>query len=204
MGLYGRYVLPKLVNWACRQGPPMQQRARLIPAAEGKVLEIGIGSGLNLGFYDAKKVQSVVGIDPSEATWRQHDIDLHSLPFAFEFIAAPAESIPVEDGIFDTIVTTYTLCTIPDYEQAFAEFRRVLKPGGQLLFCEHGRAPDTGVAKWQDRINPIWKKFGGGCNLNRNIPALIRENGFQITDLETLYLPGWKPATFNFRGRARL
>lgn len=204
MKIYDNYVLPKLINWACAQRPAMKQRTKIVPAASGNVLEIGIGSGLNLGFYREGQVKSVIGIDPSEATWRENDIDLEQLPFPFEYIKAAAEAIPLEDHSVDSIVITYSLCTVPDLSQAFSEFRRVLRPKGQLLFCEHGKAPDAAVAKWQDRINPIWKKFGGGCNLNRDIPAIIRSNGFKIEQLETMYLPGWKPATFNYWGKAIL
>ncbi|MCB0474293.1 MAG: class I SAM-dependent methyltransferase [Flavobacteriaceae bacterium] len=203
MKLYDKYILPKAIDWACSQAPYFKQREKIIPLARGKVLEIGIGTGLNLKYYDPGKVKHVTGVDPSEAVWRKGQINAQSLPFEFEFIIASAEQLPFEDHHFDTIVTTYSMCTIPDLHTAFQEFQRVLRPNGSLLFCEHGIAPDLSVEKWQHRINPVWKKFSGGCNLNRDIPYLIEHNGFKIIQLETMYLPGWKPASYNYWGVAR-
>lgn len=120
----------------------------------------------------------------------------------FEFLQAPAEEIPLDSTSVDTIVVTYTLCTIPDVLPALQDMRRVLKPGGELIFCEHGEAPDEKVQRWQGRLNPIWKKLGGGCNLNRKIPLLLVEAGFKIQGLDTMYIPGWKPASFNYWGLA--
>lgn len=180
----------------------MHQRAILIPQAKGDVLEIGAGSGLNLPFYDEKLVTQLSALDPSLETWNKRSVDVNKMPFGFDFMHAPAEHIPADSNRFDTVVMTYTLCSIADTEQALAEIRRVLKPGGKLLFCEHGKAPDKAVQHWQNAINPIWRRFGGGCNLNRDIPEIIGGNGFQIQQIEEKYIPGWKPASFNYWGAA--
>lgn len=202
MGFYNKFILPNVINWACRQKPSMKQREKIIPFASGNVLEIGIGSGLNLSFYDKEQLNHLIGIDPSQETWDKNKVDTQKLSFGFDFIKAFAEDIPVDSHSIDSVVITYALCTIPDTNKAMAEIRRVLKPKGKLLFCEHGKAPDKAILKWQNRINPIWKKVGGGCNLNRDIPAIIKDNGFKMRNLETMYIPGWKPASFNYWGTA--
>ena len=202
MKLYNKYILPNVINWACKQKPSMKQREKIIPFASGNVLEIGIGSGLNFSFYDKAKVNHLIGIDPSQETWNKIRFDIKKLPFDFDFIKALAELIPLDNNSIDTVVITYTLCTIPETNKALTEIRRVLKPSGKLLFCEHGKAPDEVILKWQNRINPIWKHVGGGCNLNRDIPAIIKNNGFKMRNLETMYIPGWKPASFNYWGTA--
>ncbi len=203
MGFYDTYILPKLVHWACQQNPSMYQRKKVVPQAYGKVLEIGVGSGLNLSFYNAKNVQHLTAIDPSSAMWEHRKIDAKSLDFNMEFIQASAEFLPMESHSFDSVVMTYTLCSIKNSDQALTEIKRVLKPGGQLFFCEHGKAPDASVQKWQTRWNPIWKRIGGGCNLNKDIPKLIIENGLKLESLESMYIPGWKPASFNYWGIAK-
>ncbi len=180
----------------------MKQREKIVPMAFGNVLEIGIGSGLNLPFYHKTEVKSVLGIDPSEETWKENNVDHEELSFEFTFLKAFAENIPVDSNSFDSAVVTYSLCTIPDLSPAFEELRRVIKPNGVLVFCEHGKAPDKAVERWQNLINPLWKRFGGGCNLNRDIPDLINSNGFKISQVETMYIPGWKPASFNYWGTA--
>ncbi|WP_242131359.1 class I SAM-dependent methyltransferase [Aestuariivivens marinum] len=204
MGLYDKHILPKVVDWACRQKPTRKQREKIIPLAHGNVLEIGIGSGLNLPFYDKTNVKHLTAIDPSIEIWNQNKFDVKSLPFEFNFIKAIAENIPVDNNSFDYVVITYTLCSIPDVSKAFNEIRRVIKPNGKLLFCEHGKAPDKSVQKWQNYINPIWKKLGGGCTLNKDIPSIIKNNGFKIINMETMYIPGWKPASFNFWGSSEI
>lgn len=203
MSFYERKILPKLINFACGLGPMMKQRAKVVPLATGNVLEIGIGSGLNLSFYQKNQVISLVGIDPSVETWALNESKTADLGFDFQFIPTGAENLPMDNHSIDTVVITYTLCTIPEADAAFAEIRRVLKPNGQIIFVEHGKAPDQAVLKWQNRINPLWKKIGGGCNLNRDIPNIFHKNGFKIDDLKTMYLPGWKPASFNFWGVAK-
>jgi ubiquinone/menaquinone biosynthesis C-methylase UbiE len=202
MGLYSKYILPKVVHLTCGMKPNMRQREKVVPLARGRVLEVGIGSGLNLPFYDRTKVTRVWGLDPSREMMRMARTAAQAVPFDVEFIGLPIEEIPLDDSAVDTVVVTYTLCTIPDTERALRQIGRVLKPGGELIFCEHGLAPDAGVRRWQDRINPIWKRLGGGCHLNRDIPELIRRGGFRIQGLETMYLPGWRPASFNYWGTA--
>lgn len=203
MTLYEKYVLPQVVNWACRQETNRRQRMKVIPLAVGKVLEIGIGSGLNLSIYDNDKVEHLTAIDPSKEMWNKNVVDTDKLNFGFSFTEAVAENIPEEDNSFDTVVMTYTLCTISDTNKALEEMRRVLKPDGKLIFCEHGKAPDSATRIRQDMINPIWKRLGGGCNLNKDIPLLITESGFKMADLEESYIPGWKPASFNYWGVAK-
>lgn len=202
MGFYDTFILPKLVHWACQQNPSMYQREKVVPQAHGKVLEIGVGSGLNLSFYNPKSVQHLTAIDPSKAMWEHRKIDTKSLDFDMEFMQASAEFLPMESSSFDSVVMTYTLCSIKESNLALNEIRRVLKPKGNLFFCEHGKAPDVLVQKWQNRLNPIWKRIGGGCNLNKDIPKLISENGLKLESMETMYIPGWKPASFNYWGMA--
>ena len=202
MGLYNKYVLPKVVDWTCKQKPNMRQRMKVIPLATGNVLEIGIGSGLNLPLYNNNNIKHLTAIDPSKEMWDKNVIDTKTLPFEFAFTKAFAENIPEENDSFDTVVITYTLCTILDTNKALEEMRRVLKPNGKLIFCEHGKAPEKSIQKWQNMINPLWKRLGGGCNLNRDIPLIIEENGFKISNMETMYIPGWKLGSFNYWGTA--
>ncbi len=202
MRLYSKYILPKVVHLTCSIKPAMRQREKVVPLARGRVLEIGIGSGLNLPYYDASKVTKLWGLDPSPEMTRMAEKAARSVRFDVEFIGLPGEEIPLEDDSVDTVLMTYTLCTIPDTEQALRQMARVLKPGGELIFCEHGAAPDPSVRRWQDRLTPIWKRFGGGCHLNRAIPNLITQGGFRINEIHTMYLPGWRPATFNYWGSA--
>jgi len=202
MGLYTSYVLPRVVHFTCGLKPNMRQREKVVPRARGRVLEVGIGSGLNLPFYDSTKVSKVWGLDPSPEMTRMAERTARSLPFEVEFVGLPGDEIPLEDQSVDTVVVTYTLCTIPETTPALRQMKRVLRPGGELIFCEHGAAPDASVRRWQDRLNPIWKRLGGGCNLNRPIPALIEAGGFRIKSLETQYLPGWRPGSFNYWGTA--
>lgn len=202
MGLYARYVLPRVIHLACRAKPTMRQRQKLVPSARGRVLEVGIGSGLNLPFYDPASVTGVWGLDPSSELTEMASDAAGRVPFDVEFVSAGAEEIPLGSDAFDTVVLTYTLCTITDTPSALREIARVLKPGGELLFCEHGLAPDAGVRRWQNGVNPIWRRLGGGCNLNRDIPGLIEHGGFEISGMETMYIPGWRPASFNYWGSA--
>jgi len=204
MGLYNKYILPKVIDWTCKQKPNMRQREKVIPLASGNVLEIGIGSGLNLPFYDKKKVKHLTAIDPSVDIWNKNIINTKDFPFEFEFIQAFAEKIPTDNNSFDAVVITYTLCSIPDTYKAFEEIKRVLKTNGKLIFCEHGKAPDRAIERWQNFINPVWKRLGGGCNLNRDIPSIIKNNGLKINKLKTMYIPGWKPVSFNYWGTAEI
>jgi len=171
------------VHFACGQKPTMKQREKIIPLAEGLVLEIGIGSGLNIPFYDPQKVDHLWGIDPSREMWAIARKNAEEHHLEAEFMESGAESIPLDDNAADTVVMTYTLCTIADAYAALNDIHRVLKPGGKLIFCEHGEAPDKDVRRWQQRMNPVWNKLAGGCNLNRPIPAYLEESGFKSNDM---------------------
>ena len=200
MNFYEKYIVPRLTNCICGHKLLTQQRKKVVPLAKGHVLEIGFGSGLNLGFYDPAKVQHLWGLDPSAALWQM--AETAGVQFEVEFLQASAESIPLAKASADTILVTYTLCSVPDVIKALKDMRRVLKPGGELLFCEHGVAPDANVRKWQDRLNPIWSKLAGGCNLNRPIPALLEQGGFKVQTVDTMFLPVWRPAAYNYWGSA--
>ena len=202
MGLYSKYVLPRVVHLACSARPNMRQREKLVPLASGRVLEVGMGSGLNLSFYDARRVTKVWGLEPSPEMSKMASAAVEAVAFDVEFVSAGGEQIPLDSESFDTVLMTFTLCTIPDAERALREIARVLKQGGQLLFCEHGAAPDAGIRRWQNRINPLWRRLAGGCHLNRDILGLIRRGGFEITRMDTMYIPGWRPASFNYWGAA--
>lgn len=201
MGLYTRFILPKVVDFTCGMKPSMRQRAKVVPFALGSVLEVGFGSGLNLPFYDKTKVQHVWALDPSREMWALAEERVRGAGFPVEFLNAPAEEIPLPDRSADTVLVTFTLCTLPDVRCALREMARVLKPGGELVFCEHGLAPDENVRRWQNRLNPIWKALGGGCNLNRPIPSLLEQGGFRLRAMSSMYIPGWRPASFNYWGR---
>lgn len=203
MGFYSKHILPSLINLTCKTSSLTKQREKVIPFASGNILEIGVGTGLNLPFYNSRNILKLTAIDPYEETWQKREIDISKLDYKFEFVKASAEELPFKNNTFDTIVITYSLCTIPDVDKALREMSRVLKQDGTLIFCEHGVAPDKKVSATQDFINPIWKPLSGGCNLNRNIPELIEKNGFTIQDLKSMYIPGWKFASYNFWGSAK-
>lgn len=202
MSFYGTCVVPHLVHLAMRNRRLLPYRQRTISAAEGRVLEIGIGSGLNLPFY-AGTVKEVIGLEPASRLLSMARDQSRRVSLPVKFIEGSAEAIPLESSSMDTVVTTWTLCTIPAVAQAIGEIRRVLKPGGQLLFVEHGLAPDSNVRKWQDWLTPAWKRIGGGCHLNRPIRSLIETNGLDVTQLETGYMQGPKPMAFLYQGSAR-
>src|SRR3990167_297025 len=202
MNLYDQHVLPHLIDFACGMGAVMKTRAQIVPQAEGRVLEIGIGSGLNLSFYDPAKVSVIVGVDPSAAMQKLAQQRAAEISIPVEMIALELGQIQAADASFDSIVCTFTLCTIPDAMAALQEMRRVLKPGGKLLFSEHGLAPDLPVVRWQNRLTPLWKPFSGGCHLDRDFPALYRAGGFSIGQLDSSYLKGPRPMTWVFRGWA--
>lgn len=204
MSLYEEYLLPHFINCACAMPAIEKQRSKVVPSAYGKVLEIGMGSGLNLKHYDASKVDMIWGLEPSEGMRRKAQTNLQQSDIEVEWLDLPSETIPLEDNSADTVVLTYTLCTIGDTDKALAEMRRVLKPDGQLVFSEHGESPDENVKKWQRRINPVWKKMAGGCNLNRRIPELISAAGFELHDLQQHYVKGPKIATYQYYGQAKL
>ena len=203
MSLYEKYVLPKFLNCACGSKPVARQREKVVPLAEGRVLEIGIGSGLNLPFYDKTKVDEIWGLDPSEELSEMARTVATHEGMKVNFISSGAEEIPLPDNHFDSVLITYTMCTIPEVIRANTEIRRVLKEQGKMIFCEHGVAPDDNIRKWQKRINPFWGKIAGGCNIDRNIPSLIQDSGFDIIEIEEMYLPNTpKIAGYNFWGYA--
>jgi ubiquinone/menaquinone biosynthesis C-methylase UbiE len=202
MSFYQRHVLPHLLHLAMNQTQLVPFRERVIGAAEGRVLEIGIGSALNLPFY-GPNVRSVIGLEPSPELLRMAQGRAAAAPVPVELLEASAEAVPLDTASIDTVVTTWTLCTIPDAHKALAEMRRVLKPGGSLLFVEHGRAPEPGVARWQDRLDPLWRRVAGGCHLNRQIDELISGSGFRIDRLANARVPGPRTHTFLYEGRAR-
>ena len=203
MGLYDRYILPVVLNAAMSTKPIRYQRKKVVPRAQGRVLEIGFGAGHNLPFYDASKVTHLWALEPSKEM-REHAaerVSQSSIPL--EFLDLPSEEIPLGNEEADTILITYTLCTIPDVTKALGEMRRVLKSGGKMIFCEHGEAPDADVRKWQERLTPAWKFIGGGCHVGRPIPKMIIDSGFRIEGMETMYLPGTpRFAGFNYWGDA--
>lgn len=203
MPLYSKYILPWCTNLACAGGPIAKQRAKIVPRAKGVVLEVGIGSGLNLPFYDTAHVTKVWGLEPSLEMRRRAETVAHGVDLPVEFLDLPGEEIPLDDQSVDCVLVTYTLCTIPDAAQALGQMRRVLKPGAELLFCEHGRAPDETIRRWQDRLDPFWSRISGGCHLNRPIDALVRDAGFRIEGMETMYIPGPRTHSFNYWGAAR-
>lgn len=200
---YNRHILPHALDFAC--GLPMvaRQRQQVVPQAQGRVLEVGIGTGLNMPYYDKTRISQITGLDPA--------LELHPLArqriaqagLPVNLLALSAEQSPLPDASFDTVLVTYTLCTIPDPLAALREMRRVLAPGGQLLFCEHGRAPEASVQRWQERLQPLWGPLAGGCHLGRDIPALLQASGFQVPELHTGYLPGPKPMTYHYWGAAQ-
>src|SRR5260370_1232921 len=202
MGLYAKYIWPLLIDVGMRNKDTTRLRAAWIPHARGDVLEIGIGSGLNLPFYSSA-VQRVYGVDPSLELQRMANKRGSAAPFEVEFFRQSAEDpLPLGDASIDTIVMTWTLCSIPNPALALPQIKRVLKANGRLIFVEHGRAADPGVVVWQDRITPVWKQIGGGCHLNRKIDELIRAGGFQISELKTFYLTGPRPMTYTYQGFA--
>ena len=203
MSFYDDRVLPHLINLACSTKPTRKQREKIVHLAEGDVLEIGFGSGLNLPFYDRNKVRRVYGLEPSAGMRRKAQPNVDESGIDVEFIDLPGEEIPLESKSVDTVLVTFTLCSIDDAVTALQGMRRVLKPGGNLLFCEHGAAPDARVRRWQDRLNPGWKRFSGGCNMNRDIPALIERGGFRITTDERMYIPGLRILSYNYWGSAK-
>ena len=202
MRLYDEKILPHLIDFACGMGQVMKTRAQVVPLASGRVLEIGIGTGLNLAFYDADKVSAIVGVDPAAQMQALARRRAERIAIPLEMVALELGQIQAADASFDSIVCTFTLCTIPEPLAALREMRRVLKPGGKLLFSEHGRAPDPGVRRWQQRLTPLWKPLAGGCHLDRDIPALLKAGGFTIRELYSSYLPGPRPMTWVWRGWA--
>jgi ubiquinone/menaquinone biosynthesis C-methylase UbiE len=201
MGFYNDVVLPRLCDLAMRNKQLVPFRERVIGAAEGMVLEIGVGSGRNLPFY-RQPAREVLALEPSpRLVAMARRASLSGMPVSF--VEAAAEAIPLDRHSVDTIVTTWTLCSIPQAATALQEMRRVLRPGGKLLFVEHGLAPDQAVCWWQNRLTPAWRRLCGGCHLNRPIQSLIEDAGFRIDRIQTGYIPGPRPMTFMYEGSAR-
>lgn len=204
MGIYDTYVLPHLIDIACGSGDVSKQRQRIVPRARGRVLEVGMGPGLNLPFYDPAQVEVVWGLEPSAGMRRKAASALEATELDVRWLDLPGEEVPLDDRSVDTVVLTYTLCTIADWERALEQIRRVLRPDGQLLFAEHGEAPDASVRRWQHRLDPVWTRLAGGCHITRPIPQMIESAGFELTEIESRYLPGAKIASFQSSGVARV
>ncbi len=203
MGFYAQYVLPRLIDLSMRNKEAARLRAEWIPHARGEVLEIGIGSGLNLPFY-SPEVQRVYGVDPSVELQRMARKRVAARRLPVEFLSQSAEEpLPLPNESVDTVVVTWTICSIPNVDQALQQMKRVLRPSGRLIFLEHGRSPDPSVVAWQDRLTPLWKTFTGGCHLNRKVDELITAAGFQIAELKTCYLSGPRPMSYIYQGFAQ-
>ena len=203
MGFYAKHCLPILLDCACATKPIRKQRQKIIPLAKGDVVEIGIGSGHNLPYYDQSKVNKLIGIDPDEHVWKKSAKNREKFSKPIERLGLSGEDIPLADNSADTVVVTYSLCTIPDPIKALGEMRRILKPDGDLLFTEHGKAPDAKVQKWQNRIDPIWSKIAGGCYSGRPIPDYFGQAGLKLAQLDEMYIPGPKALSYNYWGIAR-
>lgn len=202
MGFYSDVILPRLCDFAMRNRQFVPFRERVIGAAEGRVLEIGVGSGVNLPFY-RPPVRQVLALEPAPKLVAMARSAAYGAALPVSLLEASAEAIPLDDHCVDTVVTTWTMCSIPHAGTALAEMRRVLRPGGKLLFVEHGLSSDEGVRRWQDRLTPAWACISGGCHLNRPIRSMIEGAGFRIDRIETGYIPGPKPMTFMYEGSAR-
>ena len=203
--LYEKHLLPKMLDCCCSTKPINYQRNKVVPYAKGKILEIGIGSGINIPFYKKSQIEKLYGLDPSEELNHMAHKVASQNSLDVEFLLSGAEEIPLPSNSIDTILITYTLCTIPDLNSSMSEMKRVLKDDGNFLFCEHGIAPDLNIVKWQNRINPVWGKLFGGCSINRDIPDIIQSSGFKLNKLNQMYLPSTpKIVGYNYWGHACL
>lgn len=203
MSLWADRVLPHLVEKACRSAAILDERKRWVPRASGEVLELGVGSGLNLAFYDAAKVAKVTGLDPSAPLLARAAERAASAPVPVELLRGHAEQLPFANGTFDSAVITYSLCSVDDPARVLAELRRVLRPDGELVFVEHGLAPDAATQRWQRWLTPVWRRVGGGCRLDRDIAAILRDAGYRSDDLRADYAEGARWLSYTFEGTAR-
>ncbi len=209
MNFYENRILPRVIDWICGHRAFAEQRAKMVPRAAGRVLEVGYGTGTSLPWYDSAKVDSLIALDPAAGAMAIAARRESQVAFPVEHVALRGEEIPLDAASVDTVVVAYTLCTIPDVERAIQGMRRVLKPGGQLLFIEHGRSPEPGMQRWQQRANPAWGLVFGGCDLTRTPPELLQKAGFELEYREELKIPRppWIPGIalvgFNYLGVAR-
>lgn len=204
MNIWEEYFVPPFINLACGAKPIRYQRQKVVPKAKGEVLEVGFGSGLNMPYYNSDNVSRIFALEPSAGMRRRAAERVAASDIPVEFLDLPGEQIPLEDKSVDTVLITYTMCTIPDVMKALEGIKRVIKPGGEMVFCEHGLAPDADVRKWQERIEPFWKPIGGGCHLTRSVPDMLNVAGFEIVEMETMYLPSTpRPLGFNYWGTAK-
>ena len=199
--MYNHYILPRLIHFAMSRADVMRLRAAHVPAAHGVVLEIGIGSGLNLPFYSSAVTQ-LYGVDRSPELLAMARERAVAAPFPVELLSQDADRLALDDASIDTVIVTWSLCSIANAADALREMRRVLKPGGALIFIEHGLSPDAGIRKWQNLLTPFWRRFTGGCQLNRKMDDLVRDAGFTIADLRAGYVPGPRALAFMYEGRA--
>lgn len=205
MSFYEKRILPHVINCACGAPAVERQREKVVPQAVGRVLELGIGTGLNAKHYDAGVVTEVIGVDPSRESWTLAQPKVAEAKVPIEYCEASAEDIPLDANSVDTVVITYTLCTVPNPAQALVEVARVLRPGGLVLVAEHALAPDASVAKWQHRLDGLWGKIAGGCHINRDIRGLLDGSPLAVEDWQTMYLPRTpRVAGYNVWGRATL
>jgi ubiquinone/menaquinone biosynthesis C-methylase UbiE len=202
MNVYEKWILPRLTDLVMRNAEATRYRESVVPLAHGTVLEVGAGSGLNFKYY-GRQVERLYALDPSEELQSMARKKAAAAAIPIEFLLRSGEDIPLDDRSCDTVVTTWTLCTIPDPIKALIEMKRVLKPGGTLLFAEHGVAPEANVRAWQDRLNPLWRRITGGCNLNRSVNKLLETAGFDVVDLQQEYAKGLRPMSYIYSGRAR-
>jgi ubiquinone/menaquinone biosynthesis C-methylase UbiE len=203
MSLWARHVVPRLIERAAQSPSILDERRRWVPRAHGRVLELGVGSGLNLAFYDPARVAAVTGIDPSPPLLRRAGSRVTRAPVPVTLVEGVAERLPFDAGSFDSAIVTYSLCSMDEPARALAEVRRVLRPGGELVFVEHGLAPDAGTRRWQRRLSPIWRRIAGGCRLDRDLPALLRETGFAVDELTAGYRGTVRVMSYTYQGTAR-
>jgi ubiquinone/menaquinone biosynthesis C-methylase UbiE len=201
MGLYSKYVLPRVLDFACRNKDVTELRKQALPAASGTVLEVGIGSALNLPYY-SPQVTRLYGVEPSRELLQMARPKAEAMPFPVALLNQTADKVPIDDHSVDTVVLTWVLCSIEDTATVLKEMKRVLKANGRLIFLEHGLAAEPKVQTWQNRLTPMWKRACGGCCLNKKIDGLISGAGFAIRELHNCYIPGRKPMTYVYRGFA--